>query len=146
LMIKNPEHMKNCFIYIILALGFISCINTRADENNPADDNNGTARIEFSQLSHDFGEISEGEKVACVFTFKNTGDADLLISSATTSCGCTVPEFDNEPVARGEKGTVEVVFDSSYRNGKQNKTITIRSNAERPVVILKINAIVITKN
>jgi hypothetical protein len=48
-------------------------------------------------------------------------------------------------VPPGDSGKVEVVFDSSFRNGAQSKTITIRSNAERPVVILKIKAEVITK-
>ncbi len=116
------------------------------DDDSRADATGGIPIIEFNKLSHDFGRISEGELVACVFKFENKGDADLLISSATTSCGCTVPEFDNSPVPPGDGGHVEVVFDSAFRHGIQNKTITIRSNAEKPVVILKITAEVITKN
>lgn len=123
-----------------------SCTNNKTGDENMGAGSGGTALIEFNKLSHDFGRISEGEVVACVFKFENEGDADLLISSATTSCGCTVPEFDDSPVPPGEGGNVEVVFDSAFRSGVQNKTVAIRSNAKRPVVILKIKAEVITKN
>jgi hypothetical protein len=104
----------------------------------------GTAEITFNALEHNFGKITEGEKVACVFSFENTGSGDLVIASATTSCGCTVPEFDDKPIPPGGKGTMEVVFDSSGRSGIQTKTITVRSNAEKQVMILKITAEVIT--
>jgi len=132
--------------YLIVALVLASC---RSDDGGSVQENGeseGKAVIEFSSMEHDFGTIVEGEKVACVFTFQNKGDSDLLITSATTSCGCTVPDFDREPVSPGESGSVEVVFDSAYRSGSQSKTITIRSNAERPVVVLKIKAEVVTKN
>ncbi|MDZ7739391.1 MAG: DUF1573 domain-containing protein [Bacteroidales bacterium] len=138
--------MRLFIIYIFLSLGLFSCVNNKPDDDSAGDETGGTALIEFNKLSHDFGKISEGELVACVFKFENKGDADLLISSATTSCGCTVPEFDDSPVPPGGSGHVEVVFDSAFRHGIQNKTITIRSNAKRPVVILKIKAEVITKN
>lgn len=121
-------------------------MNNKPEDDSKGGDTGGTPVIEFNKLSHDFGKISEGEVVACVFKFENKGDADLLVSSATTSCGCTVPEFDDSPVPPGGDGSVEVIFDSSFRHGVQNKTITIRSNAKRPVVILKIKAEVITKN
>jgi hypothetical protein len=103
-----------------------------------------TARISFNEYEHNFGKVTEGEKVACVFTFKNTGTGPLVISSATTSCGCTVSEYDNKPVSPGSSGTIEVVFDSSGRNGIQTKTVTIMSNASKPVVLLKITGEVIT--
>jgi hypothetical protein len=138
--------MKLMPFYLIIAMAFASC---RSDEGTNVQENgesDGKAVIEFSSMEHDFGTIVEGEKVACVFTFQNKGDSNLLITSATTSCGCTVPDFDREPVPPGESGSVEVVFDSAYRSGAQSKTITIRSNAERPVVVLKIKAEVVTKN
>jgi len=105
---------------------------------------NSNVEILFREYEHDFGKVSEGEKVACVFTFENRGSADLVIKSAITTCGCTVPKFDNKPVAPGEKGNIEVQFDTSGRNGMQAKTITVKSNASVPAVILKITAEVVT--
>lgn len=138
--------MRILLFNIMIAVGLCSCTGDSQPENNQDSDDKASPVIEFSQLVHDFGKIEEGEKVACVFSFTNKGNKDLLISSATTSCGCTVPEFDDKPVQPGAKGNVEVVFDSSYRNGTQNKTIVIRSNASQPVVILRIKAEVITNN
>jgi len=36
-------------------------------------------RIEFDRVKFDFGEIDAGEKVEHIFTFKNMGDAPLII-------------------------------------------------------------------
>lgn len=105
----------------------------------------GTAVIQFNTMEHDFGVITAGEKVAYVFNFTNTGSGSLVINSASTSCGCTVPEFSRKPLPPGQKGTLEVVFDSSGRDGLQTKTITVQSNASVPVVILAIRADVRTK-
>jgi hypothetical protein len=100
----------------------------------------GTADLVFSKTEHDFGSVKEGEKVGTIFSFTNNGDGDLIISSASTSCGCTVPKYSDKPVSPGSGGTLEVVFDSSNRAGKQTKTVTVRSNASTPVIVLRITA------
>jgi hypothetical protein len=106
----------------------------------------GTAEIAFKVYEHNFGKVLEGEKVGYIFTFENKGTGSLVIASATTSCGCTVPEYDTKPIPPGGTGNMEVVFDTSGKNGIQTKTITVRSNAATPVVLLKINAEVLTIN
>lgn len=103
-----------------------------------------TAVILFREYDHDFGKLSEGEKVASVFTFENKGKGPLVILSVTTSCGCTVPKYDTKPIDPGKTGTLEVVFDSSGKIGKQTKTITVKSNASKPIVLLRISGEVIT--
>ena len=99
--------------------------------------------IEFERTVHDFGRITEGEVVGITFIFRNTGKSNLMIIEATASCGCTVPRWDKEPVSPGNEGTLEVVFDTSGRTGLQNKSITVRSNAENTTVILNIKAEVV---
>jgi hypothetical protein len=89
--------------------------------------------------------VKAGEKVGCIFSYTNTGDADLVIASASASCGCTVPKYDKKPVPPGGSGTIEVVFDTSGREGVQAKTVVVQSNAENNIVILRIIADV-TKN
>jgi hypothetical protein len=106
----------------------------------------GKAVISFASLEHDFGRVSEGEKVGCIFSFTNTGTSDLILTNATTSCGCTVPKYDRNPIAPGSQGSVEVVFDTGGRNGIQTKSITVNSNAAVPVVLLQIKAEVIPKD
>ena len=105
---------------------------------------NGTVEIIFKEYEHNFGKVTEGEKVAFVFAFENKGTADLVVTSAASSCGCTVPKYDTKPIPPGGKGNLEVIFDTTGRNGMQTKTVTVRSNASVPVVLLKITAEVVT--
>lgn len=94
----------------------------------------------FSEESHDFGTINEGDVVEHIFEFTNSGDAPLIISSATGSCGCTVPEWPKEPIGVGEKGEIKVKFNSRKKPGVQNKTVTITSNTYPKQKRIKIKA------
>lgn len=82
----------------------------------------------FVQDVFDFGQIKQGEKVSYSFKFKNSGSAPLIISSASASCGCTVPSYPEEPIQPGEESKIDVVFDSNGKMGMQTKTITLVSN------------------
>ncbi|MFY0655111.1 MAG: DUF1573 domain-containing protein, partial [Cyclobacteriaceae bacterium] len=42
--------------------------------------------FQFAKEEHDFGKIKEGDVVEYEFKFTNTGDAPLIIASATGSC------------------------------------------------------------
>jgi hypothetical protein len=106
----------------------------------------GNSEISFREYQHDFGKVSEGEKLSYTFIFDNKGTGDLVISSATTTCGCTVPKYDTKPIPPGGNGNLEVVFDTSGRDGMQTKTIAVKSNAKIPVVLLKITAEVTTSD
>jgi hypothetical protein len=105
-----------------------------------------TAIISFKEYEHDFGKIAEGEKVACIFKFWNQGKGPLIISAVTTSCGCTVPKYDRKPLSPADTGRIEVVFDSEGRNGRQTKTISVMSNASKPIVLIRITGEVINSN
>jgi len=138
--------MKHKFKYISVVAGlaamlFASCGRGSSGESkNMPSDTTGVAVITFTMLEHNFGAVKAGERVGCIFPFTNTGDADLVMTSATASCGCTVPKYSKKPVAPGDAGTVEVVFDTSGRDGIQTKTVVVQSNAENNLVILRIIA------
>jgi len=128
---------------VLVTAAFLTgaCGRNRSLAGNIApSDTTGTAVLTFAAPEHSFGTVMEGEKVGCIFTFTNTGDADLVISSASASCGCTVPKFDKKPVPPGRSGTIEVIFDTSGREGVQTKTVVVQSNAENNLVILRIIA------
>ncbi len=94
--------------------------------------------ITFEEEEHDFGTIQQGDKPTYEFEFKNTGEADLIISSARGSCGCTVPEYPKTPIKVGESGKIKVSFDSKGKSGETSKTVTIMSNTKEGSKILKI--------
>jgi hypothetical protein len=67
------------------------------------------------------------------------------VLDASASCGCTVPRWSKEPVPPDGKGSLEVIFDSSGREGKQNKSITVSTNASDQNIVLYITAEVETE-
>jgi hypothetical protein len=97
------------------------------------------AKIQFAETTHDFGNVKEANgPVSHVFTFKNTGNAPLVIQNVETSCGCTSPEYTREPVQPGKSGIVKATFDPSGRPNYFDKNLTVISSAENNRVILNI--------
>lgn len=92
------------------------------------EDTVNVARIVFDEDTYDFGQVKAGEKVSHIFKFTNTGKMPLLITSARSTCGCTVPEWPKEAIAPGEKGELKVVFNSEGKSGRQSKPVTILAN------------------
>ncbi len=105
-----------------------------------------SARIAFKQEEFDFGTIQRGEIVSHTFLFENTGDVNLIIKNARASCGCTVPKYSKDPIPPDGKGSIEVSFNSAGRRGNQHKTISIFSNAQDKIKVLKIKAYVEAPN
>lgn len=95
--------------------------------------------MSFATTSHDFGTITTGDKVEYDFAFTNTGEADLLISDAKGSCGCTVPEFPKEAIKPGKTGVMKVIFNSAGKHGIQKKTVTVHTNTQSGTEKLTIN-------
>lgn len=102
-------------------------IRSPVSANEPLDTVN-VARIAFEEETYDFGEVDEGAVVEHTFRFTNTGKAPLLISSARSTCGCTVPEWPREPIAPGQGGEIQVKFNTSGKKNKQTKPVTIVGN------------------
>jgi len=118
-------------------------MNTNTAESTT--ENNTGPNFSFKKEVHDFGQLIDGEKVSYSFTFTNSGDAPLIISSAKGSCGCTVPDWPRDPIAPGESGSIDVTFNSSGRSGKQNKAVTLTANTNPSRKVLNITSEVISK-
>ena len=152
-------------ISFALFLGFMACTNTpettqkntdaeQSDKNakviptsndkgeSTENKGDGKANIAFENTELNFGEIRAGEKVKHTFKFKNTGNAPLVIESASPSCGCTVPDYPKTPIQPNTSGEILIEFDSSGKDGKQDKTVTVKSNAETPSIVLNIRGFV----
>ena len=94
----------------------------------------------FASKEHDFGSIEADSKVNYSFTFKNTGQADLIISRAVGSCGCTIPEYPKDPIKAGDSGKIDVSFNSANKHGNQQKSVTIFTNTKAGAESLYITA------
>ena len=95
--------------------------------------------VEIIDSVYDFGKIAEGDNVEFSYRFKNSGTRPLIISEASASCGCTVPEKPEKPIMPGEMGFIKVKFNSQGRPGQAHKTVHVSSNAQPafPQLLLK---------
>ena len=92
-----------------------------------------------SQDGHsiDYGQIDYDSDGTRVFKFKNVGDAPLVFTRISSSCGCTIPKKPEKPIEPGGTGQIEVNYDTS-RVGVFRKAVTVNSNAKTATVILRI--------
>lgn len=98
------------------------------------------ANMTFNKTVHDFGKIKADSKVETTFEFVNNGKADLLITNATGSCGCTVPDYPKTPIKVGGKGIIKVSFDSTKKTGLQSKSVTITANTPNGMEVLEVKS------
>lgn len=142
--------MKKIF-FLTAGLFLATACNNAADriENSavPASEEMMEAlpEIVFESEFHDFGNITEGMVVKHTFKFTNDGEGPLVISNAQGSCGCTVPDWPRQPIAPGESADINVSFNSTGRAGKQDKRVTLTTNAVPQTKVLNITSMVLSK-
>ncbi|MBX3379787.1 MAG: DUF1573 domain-containing protein [Phycisphaeraceae bacterium] len=86
-------------------------------------------RFTPEEKSFNFGKILSSNSVEHVFKFKNTGDANLVITSASGSCHCTVPQLSKSEYEPGETGEIRVIFDPKGKAaGPVQQRVTVVSN------------------
>ncbi len=138
--------MKKTILSIALFL-FASVLVNAQDKSSapapaavaaPAVDMKNAPEFKFEIEEYNYGTIKQGDKVTYDFNFVNTGKEPLIISEAHGSCGCTVPSWPKEPIAKGGKGSIHVEFNSTGKMGMQDKTVTITSNAKSGQKVLHL--------
>jgi hypothetical protein len=132
--------MKNKILSTVLLL-FIAGTAFSQDKptlSNVGNENANQASFNFKEEEFNFGTIMQGAQVKHDFEFTNTGKEPLIISNAAGSCGCTVPEWPKEPIAPGAKAVIKVTFNSAGKQGVQDKTVTLQSNAKQNPYVLHL--------
>jgi hypothetical protein len=76
----------------------------------------------------DMGKINEGQVIDIAYRFKNTGTKPLVIKSVNVSCGCTVAEKPEAPIAPGQEGEIKASFNSTGKAGTNTKSIYVYAN------------------
>lgn len=100
--------------------------------------------FKFVSETIDYGKVALGSDGKRVFEFTNVGDSPLVIKNIKSTCGCTVPKKPEQPIMPGEKGKIEVSYDTQ-RAGGFSKQITIYSNAKQERKALKIKGYIVKK-
>lgn len=111
--------------------GNIINISARIEEdfsNLSKEDLEKAPKIEFEELTKDFGNVDEGNVIEHEFEFTNTGKSDLIIRKIRASCGCTTVAPKVTVIKPGEKSSLSASFRTRGFSGRQSKTITVITN------------------
>jgi hypothetical protein len=98
--------------------------------------------IKFDVLSHNFGKIKKGVHKSVIFSFTNLGAKPAVIEFANAECGCTQPDYNQNPVLKGQKGTIKVTY-TAPNEGQFKKRVTVKYAGEKDVTELVIEGEVI---
>ena len=113
---------KYLLLIVVMAFADLGFAQQSATQNGPI--------ITFEKKTHDFGDIIQGDKVEETFKFANTGTEPLILTNVQVTCGCTTPKgWPRDPILPGGKGELTIAFNSAGKMGKQNKVVTVVSNA-----------------
>ena len=104
--------MKNRHL-LLLVLAFTGIVTMNAQT---------TPKFKFEKTTIDYGTVKQGSDGNRIFTFTNVGDAPIIVSQVTSSCGCTIPKKPLKPIMPGEKGEIKVHYDTN-RVGPFQKNI-----------------------
>ncbi len=126
-------------IIILLTAGLFACQAsdknqvkelTQAEKDIAAKDSANFTSIQWLDSTfQDLGKVKEGQVVEVSYRFKNAGTKNLVIANVSASCGCTVPEKPEKPIAPGEEGVIKAKFDSKGRpKGENRKDVFVIAN------------------
>jgi Protein of unknown function (DUF1573). len=85
-----------------------------------------------------------GSTDQALFTLRNTGNNPLVIQDIKSSCGCTVPSWDKEPVESGSSTAIRVEI-KPEETGYFHKTIDVYCNTKEKVIQLAVQGMVQNK-
>jgi hypothetical protein len=119
---------------ILIGLAPTNHLNASTRERSSAKKSNKLTNepagvISFEKPVFDFGTVKRGQKLTAVFQFKNIGQGPLTIQGIQAACDCTTPETVKGKIyAPGDRGSIEVIFDTKDYTGRVSKAITVITN------------------
>ncbi len=139
-------------VVAVLAVFVIACNSEAGEEKAMVSETNAAGTtvnpvttIQWVDTVKNIGKVSEGEKVQIEFKFINTGTNPLVINNVVASCGCTIAEKPEAPVAAGKEGYIKASFDSKGRVGSNHKTLTVYTNTAEATYPLVFDVEVVAK-
>lgn len=131
--------MNHCRRIILVLTATLLSLACKAQQGN----------IVFTDTVCDLGQVMvESGYQQCQFSFTVTGDAEVSIIGALSSCGCTIPTYPKHPIRPGETGIIDVTYDTAGRPaGTFDKTILLITTAqpERITLHIKGEAVAMTQ-
>jgi len=108
--------MKKLFF---IAAAFIVTAGAMAQTTKPDD------FAKFNTNKYDFGKVKQNVPAVYSFEITNTSNKPLVIENAHATCGCTVPEYQKDPILPGKTAKVKVQYNAA-NGGQFDKTVFVK--------------------
>ena len=104
---------------LFIAAAFIVTAGAMAQTTKPDD------FAKFNADKYDFGKIKQNVPAVYTFEITNKSDKPLVIENAHATCGCTVPEYQKEPILPGKTAKIKVQYNAA-NGGHFDKTVFVK--------------------
>ena len=78
----------------------------------------------FNTEKYDFGKIKQNVPAVYTFEITNKSDKPLVIENAHATCGCTVPEYQKDPILPGKTAKIKVQYNAA-NGGRFDKAVNV---------------------
>jgi hypothetical protein len=97
--------------------------------------------VKAEQTEIELQDLKAGKTSEAVFVLKNTGTKPLVIQMVDASCGCTVPEWEKQPIGAGKSTEIKVKI-TPEKSEYFDKTVTVHCNTEEGKIMFSIRGTV----
>jgi len=122
------KFLKHLFAFLFIASFAFSSNAQKGLDSNPTVNTVPAARpaieMSFEQELTDLGKVKRGDKKEFDFSFINKGSETLEIE-IVSGCECSILDWTIRPIAPGEQGTINVIFDSTEKEESETVDIDI---------------------
>lgn len=87
------------------------------------------AQLSWERTSVELFASVGQESIVAEFPFTNRTAAAIEVQDLRSSCGCTVPMLEKKVYAPGESGVVKARFEIESRQGQQDKSVYVQTDA-----------------
>lgn len=100
--------------------------------------------LEVDNPNYKFDTCLSHEKISHVFSLKNIGNADLVISKIHSTCNCTVAFADSIILRPSEKTDLKVEYNPAFfgDTGTVLQKIVLRNNSDSSIIFLTLSGYV----
>ena len=117
--------INNCSIVILFFLLF-SC------------NDNEVIKIKVLEEIIDIGNVKKSGKSIAKFKIVNLGNKELIIKNILTDCHCTVPDWSDFPIKKGDTISINITYDNNVLGFfEQTATLYLKGSSVSPLLIMR---------
>jgi hypothetical protein len=128
---------------VLVVVVLLSCAVAAFETGLAAEDGAKAPSIRVEPEGFDFGKALPEKTLRKEFVLRNFGDAELVVESVSTTCGCTAALASDKRVPPGGSTQLRVTFETRSYTGKVERQVLVRSNDPKtPLLTVKVSATV----